>query len=111
MTDEFPNDANGDVLRRMKAEGDNLAKARDMDFQVVFADQTKAESFAAVFRQQNLRAEVKRSNVAKGLPWDVRVVKHMLPTHAGITAFEDELQAVADRFGGRNDGWGSFNQG
>ena len=32
----------------------------------------------------------------------------MLPTYEGITDFENELQSVADRWEGYNDGWGFF---
>jgi hypothetical protein len=30
----FPNDENGDVLRRMHRDGDDLTKARDIEFTV-----------------------------------------------------------------------------
>jgi hypothetical protein len=37
---EFPKDENGDVLRRMQADGDDLSKARDIDFTVTIRGQT-----------------------------------------------------------------------
>lgn len=36
--DAFPNDANGDVLRRMEAQGDDLSRPRNVDFTVIFAE-------------------------------------------------------------------------
>ena len=37
---------------------------------------------------------------------EVCVVRHMVPTHAGITAFESQLAAMAQRHDGEADGWG-----
>jgi hypothetical protein len=39
---EFHGDENGDVLRRMQANGDNLFRECNVDFQVVFPDQSSA---------------------------------------------------------------------
>ena len=33
-----PNDADGDALRRLEADGDHLTRPRNIDFAVVFAD-------------------------------------------------------------------------
>ena len=103
-----PNDENGDVLRRMEAQGDNLNRARNIDFTVVFADQNAAETFAEHFRKQGYAVSVEFAETVKELPWDVVVVKHMMPSHHEITDFETTLQEVADTLGGRNDGWGCF---
>jgi Regulator of ribonuclease activity B len=45
----FPNDVNGDVLRRMEARGDDLTRPRNIDFTVVFADAISADQFAEHF--------------------------------------------------------------
>jgi Regulator of ribonuclease activity B len=108
--DDFPNDENGDVLRRMRGSGDNLSIARDIDFTVVFATPAESHKFGDFFRQRGYRVSAKRSGCVEDLPWDVVVVKNMVPTHGDITAFEAELQEVATPLGGRNDGWGSFEQ-
>ena len=34
----YPSDANGDVLRRLEAQGNDLSKPRNIDFTVVFAE-------------------------------------------------------------------------
>lgn len=106
----FPHDENGDVLRRMEANGDNLRRPRDVDFTVVFADATSAENFAAGIRELGYKVSVKEIATDRDLPWDALIVKHMVPTHDAIGEFEDFLQAAADEFGGRNDGWGCFSQ-
>ena len=110
MANGFPNDENGDVLRRMQANGDNLAKPRNIDFTVVFPDQPSAEKFSAEIHHLGCGISIELTNTRPELPWDVVVAKYMSPSHEGITQFEAELETIASRFGGSNDGWGCFNQ-
>lgn len=107
---DFPDDENGDVLRRMRESGDNVSAARDIDFTVVFATRDQVQEFGDHFHDLGYRVSAKQSGCVADLPWDVVVVKNMVPTHAAITAFEAELQSVAAPLGGRNDGWGCFEQ-
>jgi hypothetical protein len=104
------NEANRDVILRLIADGDDLSKARDIDFTVVFPNGAAAEEFASKLRQEGYAASVDESDTAEGLPWDVVVVKHMLPICEAITEFQLSLQAEALSLGGRNDGWGCFAQ-
>ncbi|MDH2436227.1 ribonuclease E inhibitor RraB [Pokkaliibacter sp. MBI-7] len=109
-SEDFPNDENGDVLRRMRDSGDNFALPRDFEFTVVFATREAVQAFGDHFAQLGYEVVANESGHVPELPWDVTVVTHMLPTHAAITAFEAELQRVATPLGGRNDGWGCFEQ-
>jgi|SRR5215469_12304055 len=105
-----PNDDTGDALRRLEADGDDLTRARNIDFSVVFPTEFAAERFADYFRERGYQVDVRYSEVEEGLPWDVTVVNNMVPSHKGITNFENELQEVADSLGGQNDGWGCFTE-
>ena len=107
---DFPNDENGDVLRRMQSNGDNLSVARDIDFTVVLPSANAAETFASHFQELGHKVSIENSDCVPDLPWDVVVVNNMVPTHAAITAFEKSLEDFAQTRGGRNDGWGCFNQ-
>jgi hypothetical protein len=106
----YPNDANGDALRRMEAEGDDLSRPRNIDFSVVFADESSAEQFAKHFRALGHEVSVEAAETDQDFPWDVVVVQHMVPSYDGITNFEKLLQSAADDWGGRNDGWGCFSE-
>lgn len=105
----IPDGDNGDVLRCMAAKGDDLTRPRNIDFSVLFADQSSAEKFAEHFRSLGYKASVKGDYPKPDFSWDVTVVRHMPASHEGITDFENLLQSVADRWGGRNDGWGCFS--
>ena len=107
---QFPNDANGDALRRMQAEGDDLTLPRNIEFTVVFPAEHKAKRFAHHFRELGFAVSVECTGALQDSPWDVIVVKHMVPSHEEIAAFEASLQQVAEAMGGRNDGWGCFSE-
>ncbi len=108
---DFPDDDNGDVLRRLQKNGDNLTESRVVDFTVVFATEESAQEFAEHFLRHGYKVSVRNSNCVQDLPWDAVVEKNMVPSHGGITQFEEELQEIAEGLGGRNDGWGCFSQG
>ena len=110
MQETLPADENGDVLRGLVARGDDLSLPRDIDFTVVLASEEAAAAFADPLRSRDVRVGVKRTDSAPGLPWDVTVTRHMLPEHAATGQFEDELARLAAPLGGRNDGWGCFEQ-
>ncbi|HET6161397.1 MAG TPA: ribonuclease E inhibitor RraB [Dongiaceae bacterium] len=98
------NEENREVILRMAKSGDDLSRPRDIDFSIVFPDRSSAEEFASRLRQLGYRTSTRELNVAPDLPWDVTVVKHMLPVCEAITEFELLLQAKASSLGGRNDG-------
>src|SRR5436309_14481650 len=79
----YPNDTNGDVLRRMEARGDDLARPRNIDFNVVFASASSAEQFAEHFRALGHEVSVERTETRQDFPWDVLVVQHMAPSYDG----------------------------
>lgn len=107
---DFPDDDNGDVLRRMKREGDDFTKPRDVDFSVVFTSNSSAEEFAKHFALRGLKVSVQELDRERELLWDVTVTHYMLLTHAEITQIEEALEVMATPLGGRNDGWGCFRQ-
>ena len=92
----------------MEAGGDDLTRPRDIDFSVVFPNENSANEFANHFRVRGLAASVELTGTVEDFPWDVTVVKQMVPSHEEIGAFENSLQQVADSLGGHNDGWGCF---
>ena len=80
----YPSDANGDALRRMAENGDDLSKSRNVDFSVVFADRKSAERFAEHFRGLGNEVVLESTKTDRdGFPWDVTVVQHMVPSMMG----------------------------
>jgi len=53
---QCPDDENGDVLWRMRLDGDNLDKRREIDFSVIFPSEEATPKFAEhLLRNQPLR--------------------------------------------------------
>jgi hypothetical protein len=105
------NEENRQLLLCMASSGDDLTRPRDIDFSVVFGERNSAETFAADIGRLGYRASVEKSDSGAEHPWDVTVVRHMVPICEAITEFELLLQAKGSALGGRNDGWGCFEQG
>ena len=105
---QIPNDENGDVLRRMLGNGDDLSKPRMIDFCYVFPERRQVLAFAELVNGREL--EVCISYNEERHMWDAIVKRYMVPTHQGITAFELTLASQAESVGGEADGWGCFVQ-
>lgn len=101
----FPNDENGDVLRRMQATGDHLDQPRDIDFNHVFQKEEEAQQFSDAIRRLGYEKVSYKFWEMKEV-WDACVVVFMVPSHAEITRIEQKFDAVAREFFGRADGWG-----
>ena len=100
----FPDDENGDVLRRMASHGDNLAASRNVDFEHIFPSVEAALAFAAQVVSRTDAVKIYWYDAESA--WNVRVTRPMVPTHQGITELELSLGRIAHAHGGRSDGWG-----
>ena len=100
----FPDDENGDVLRRMASHGDNLAAPRNVDFEHIFPSIEAALAFTAEVVNRTDTVSVNWYDELSS--WNVRVTRHMTPTHQGVTELELSLDQVARKHGGKADGWG-----
>ncbi|SRR6266446_5283217 len=101
---QFPDDDNGDVLRRMYSAGDDLTQPRMIDFCFIFPERGRALAFAGLVDDEH--SEVCISYYQGRKMWQTVVKHHMVPDHKGITAMEAALAAKAMSVGGKADGWG-----
>jgi hypothetical protein len=104
---DFPNDADGDALRRFVAGGSDLTKPRFINFQVAVPDETAAKRLADVVWKLGYRVEIHASPECS-LPWTCECSTRMLASYESVIAIQEELARLAAPFGGHPDGWGSF---
>jgi regulator of RNase E activity RraB len=104
----FPDDDNGDVLRRMFEGGDSLTRAREIEFAHQFSDAQAAEAFSFEVAGPGIEVNVDEVDDRPGTPWDVIVTVTMIPDHAAISELEERFGGLAERMGGAADGWGCF---
>ncbi len=110
MPDDYPNDADGDVLRRIANDGSNMAKPMLIDFQVAMPDEASARELAGIALELGYRVDAYESPECS-LPWTTECSTRMLATYAGVIAVQAELAELSRRYGGYPDGWGSFGNG
>jgi Regulator of ribonuclease activity B len=104
---EFPDDENGDILRRMRTDGDDLSRPRTVDFEHQFSKKSDALLFVTEICGGETKVSISRAGQSD--IWDVQVSMYMVPTHAAITEAETRLGNIARGFSGNPDGWGCFN--
>jgi hypothetical protein len=104
---EFPNDADGDALRRFIDKGSDFSEPMLIDFQVAVPDETAAKGLADVAGKIGYHVKTYASPECS-LPWTCECSKRMLASYDGVIAVQEELARLATPFGGHPDGWGSF---
>lgn len=102
----FPDDENGDVLRQMAEQGDNLEIPREIDFSVIFPTEEAALKFAVVLLRNGQKVSFSEYEEHDELPWQVQAHAYMVPSHENISGYEGLLGEEAAPFAGQNDGWG-----
>jgi hypothetical protein len=99
----FPADDNGDILRHMYEDGDDLSQPRMMDFHLAFPERRQALAFAEVVDERDL--EICISYDEERELWQTIVHRDMLPTYRDITALETRLASQAESAGGELEAW------
>lgn len=105
MTQEFPHDETGELLRLMQEQGDDLSIARDIDFYLVFDTERQALAFAS---RADLGPEFKvtTSRYEKTSKWQATLTVHRSPVYAEILMLEKQVARLGHAQGGAPDGWG-----
>lgn len=95
------------MLVQMKKGGFDFAAFHSIEFYAILPDRQAAQAIASQFHGESLNATIQ-----EGLDgaWTLQLSKVMMATQLGIGAFEDELQARVEQFGGVTDGWGVEQQ-
>lgn len=105
-SEDYPDDADGDALRRIQEGGSDMAKPMVIDFAVLLPDELHARQFAAVAKQRDF--EVLVSFDDDGACWTCYCTRTMRATYGEVRAVQEELDEISRPFGGHSDGWGTF---
>jgi regulator of RNase E activity RraB len=100
----FPDDDDGDELRRIAEGGSDMALPMPVEFTVVFPERAEAEAFSGLVASLGYRPTVEPEDDG----WCCTCTRDMVATHPAIVAAQDSLAAAAEKFEGVLDGWGSF---
>ena len=105
----YPDDANGDVFRRMEATEFDFSAEHVVDFHAVFATEAMADQIARMYLADH-KAGDKFTNIeTKPFPqggMELTLSKQMLVTYEAVTTFESALSERVALVDGYLDGWG-----
>jgi regulator of RNase E activity RraB len=101
----FPDDADGEALRRVASTGADMSRPVSIDYFVSVPDREAGEAVARLATRLGYRVEVVHD--AEDDAWECYCSKAMLPTYDGVVAAQRELDELSRPFGGQSDGWGT----
>jgi hypothetical protein len=117
----FPDDADGEALAALAAEGIDLSQPLVLDFFVAAPDERSALAIAASVKKAGYRAEIDFDEGESdedgeidledeefGPSWTVRSTIEMVPDYKRIIQIQSDLDRVAQPHGGKADGWGAM---
>lgn len=105
-TYDFPNDADGDALRRLRDDGSDLSKPHQIDFHVVVPNESAGSAVCIEAEKLGFKAKLVQDNAT--LDWTCWCTKTIVPDYSEIVQVESQLDVVARAVGGHTDGWGAF---
>src|SRR5438128_1629309 len=103
----YPNDADGDALRRVAHDGSGMLKPMSIDFQIASYSEQSARQIAAAAEAVGYRVSVYGDEHG----WTSECSTRMLATYDSVVAIQQELAELSWPFGGYPDGWGTFGNG
>ena len=115
MSHEYPDDLDGQVLRSIAEDGNDMTKPMEVEFHVAAPSEEVADAIADaaeqlgyephVFFDDGEDAEEDEEIIDQ---WTCTCVKVMLLQYDAIMAAQAELDELAKPLGGYADGWGTF---
>jgi len=85
MHHDFPNDADGDALRRFVVGGSDLSRPMLLNFHIIVPDETAARGLSEVASKLGYRVNIYASPECS-LPWTCECSTRMLASYDGVIA-------------------------
>ena len=108
---QYPNDADGDALRRVLADGSDMSKPMEIDFAVAVPSREAGERVAEQAKQRGFRVDLvpdAHEEEPDATTWTCYCTKTMVPEYDELLSVQRELDDLSKPFGGWSDGWGTF---
>jgi hypothetical protein len=106
MSTAYPQDADGDALRRVVDSGADMSRPMIIDFSVTVPDERTARHVAELVEAHGFDPSISENDGSAS--WSVHCSKSMLATYDGVVAVQAELEVLVTPHGGFCDGWGTF---
>jgi len=113
---DFPDDADGDALRRHHEIGSDLSRPMTIDFTVDVPTDEAGRAVAQAAAGVGYRVEVvydageeagddEQEDTGS---WTCYCTRDMIASYEAVVAAQEELDRLSAPYGGSCDGWGSF---
>ena len=100
-----PSDGDQQVLDQLKKAGSNLKKPHPIEFFLYFPTKPAAQRAAAEIKNDKFTVKVERG--AQGHDWLCLATKKMVPSHTTLVNLRKRFKAIAAKYHGEYDGWGT----
>ncbi|WP_114326205.1 ribonuclease E inhibitor RraB [Candidatus Colwellia aromaticivorans] len=101
----FPNDNIGDALWQMQQAGDDLEKAREVEFSVLFPSQVLALQFGQLLLENNQKLSFTPFHDNEALLWEITAYPEMSLNYDNISAYQELLETTSVPLQGKFDGF------
>ena len=106
MSDDYPNDSDGDALRRVAGDAD-MSRPMEIDFFVAVPDQATGEAVGDLATAAGY--SVKLGKDEESNDWTAYCSKTMMATYENVVGAQRELdEMVGHLCNCGTDGWGTF---
>jgi hypothetical protein len=105
MKSQYPDDADGEALRRVASMGCDMTEPMEIDFFVAVPDQEAGQRVAELATGHGYRTKLVYDEEDDA--WDCYCTKLMVPTYEAVCGAQLELDALSRPVNGYMDGWGT----
>lgn len=116
---QYPNDADGNALARIAADGIDMSKPLLIEFAIDAPNEAAANAIAKTLNDKNYKTDiyydegeldddVEPDSDEFGPSWTVYANVEMVPEYKRIIEIQETLDAYAKQHGGTADGWGTL---
>jgi regulator of RNase E activity RraB len=106
MRIQYPDDADGDALRKVEAAGADMSQPMVIEFSIEAPDPESARRIAERVSEHGFDPTIHESDDDDSV--SVYCARTMLATYEGVVAEQARLTELSAAFGGTCDGWGTF---
>lgn len=104
---QYPENDSGEVLWRLKCDGDDHSIPRDIDFFLEFETEDAAMRCGIYLFKNCYKVELDPPlEDETDSSWTVKAIPYMRAEYADISGMERDLTEIAEHFQGKLSGWG-----
>jgi len=114
MNSQYPDDADGDALRRVESLGYDMSRSMDIEFHIAAPDELTAYWIVSKVNALGFDTSVSFDDAELDLDsnddflWTCTCTRNMVPEYTELVEWQARLNQIAQPLGGFVDGWGTF---